>query len=145
LTGARQAVESAFRNWENDGGDDGNGSGVTFTFTYSATPVTGPGTFQVGYGEVRGASQAETLLQSKRSGLVSAWCTVDARVTEPGAIANALAHEIGHTFGLAECDDCTAGSSVMTRFNGNYNDTTSGRNGPSACDNAAVRAVVGRQ
>jgi hypothetical protein len=100
--------------------------------------VSGPGTFQVGYGTVRGSGQARTLLQSGADGLISAFCTIDRRVTDPVALANAAAHEIGHTFALAECDECEPGASVMTRYNGDYNDTASGRNGPSACDNEAV-------
>jgi len=144
LTGARQAVESAFRNWQKSSGAAGTGWEVTFEITFSEIPLTGPGTFQVDYGTVESVGQAETLLQGKRTGLVSARCVVDSRVTDPIAIANAMAHEIGHTFGLGECDECSAGSSVMTRFNGNYNDTTSGRNGPSNCDDAAVRDLGAR-
>jgi hypothetical protein len=51
-----------------------------------------------------------------------------------------MAHEIGHTFGLADCDGCTAGSSVMTNADG-MDDTTSGLTGPSPCDAAAATAA----
>lgn len=141
LTGARQAVESAFENWQRAGGPAGNARGVRFTFTYLENPPAGPGTFRVRLGRVKGGAQAKTLLFSETDGLVSAVCVIDARVTDPVAIANAAAHEIGHTFGLAECDDCAPGASVMTRYSGDYNDTVTGRNGPSACDNGAVRAL----
>ncbi len=140
LTGAGQAIESAFRHWQAAGDLRGNGSGVTFVITHEAEPVSGPETFQVSYGRIPGTSQARTLLASRSIGLLSAVCTIDRRVTEPAALSNVMAHEIGHTFGLAECDDCPAGRSVMTRYSGDYNDTNTGRNAPSDCDNTAVRA-----
>jgi hypothetical protein len=143
LTGARQAVESAFENWQEANGPDGNGSEVRFTFTYDPTPASSAGTFQVSYGTVRGSAQARTLLRGKRGGLLNALCTIDSRVTAPAAVANAMAHEIGHTFGLGECDECPSGGSVMTRYSGDYNDTLNGRSGPSRCDNAVVRANGG--
>lgn len=139
FTGARQAVESAFRNWEAAGADDGNGSRVVFRFTYDEEPVVERNAIQVSYGRAVRRSQARTLLSSTSKGLFYASCIVDDRVTDPTALANAMAHEIGHTFGLAECDDCELGQSVMTRYSGDYNDASSGRNGPSAADNEAVR------
>jgi hypothetical protein len=56
------------------------------------------------------------------------------------ALTEMMAHEIGHTFGLADCDGCTAGSSVMTNADG-MDDTTSGLTGPSPCDAAAATAA----
>jgi hypothetical protein len=48
-----------------------------------------------------------------------------------------MSHEIGHTFGLADCPNCPAGTSAMTLATG-PNDTTSGRSGPSTCDSNAA-------
>jgi hypothetical protein len=56
------------------------------------------------------------------------------------ALTEMMAHEIGHTFGLADCDACTPGSSVMTNAEG-MDDTTSGLTGPSPCDAAAATAA----
>jgi hypothetical protein len=142
LTGARQAVEAAFANWQRAGGRSGHARGVRFVFTYSEDPPAGPGTFRVRMGRVKSGAQAKTLLVSEPEGLVSAVCVIDTRVTDPLALANAAAHEIGHTFGLAECDDCAPGASAMTRYSGDYNDTRTGRNGPSECDAGAVRALA---
>jgi hypothetical protein len=140
IFGARPAIESAFKRWEESGRTGGNGSGVTFRFTYNRNPVPGLSTFVVSQGTVRTGGQARTTISSAESGVFTAWCVVDARVTDPTALAHVMAHEIGHTFGLAECESCEPGSSVMTRFSGDFNDVVSGRGGPSDADNAAVRA-----
>ena len=141
--GARQAIESAFKRWEAAGGERGNGSGVTFGFTYERSPVPGLATFVLTPGLVQTGGQARTRISSAESGVFAAWCVVDARVTDPTAMAHVAAHEIGHTFGLAESDSCEPGTSAMTRFSGDFNDVTSGRAGPSEADNAAVRANGG--
>lgn len=141
--GSRQAIEAAFRHWEDAGSAARNGSGVTFVFTYEAQPVPRAFLFQVRRGRITSGGQARTVMSSAPIGVLTAVCVVDDRVTDPVALVNVLAHEIGHTFGLAECDPCDMGSSVMTRFNGDFNDIKSGRNSPSECDDAAVRANAG--
>ena len=57
------------------------------------------------------------------------------------ALTEMMAHEIGHTFGLDDCDGCTAGSSAMNQAVEGMDDTTSGRTGPSPCDQAAATAA----
>jgi hypothetical protein len=39
-TAERAAIEKAYLNWQSAGGVFNNGSGVNFTFTYSATPLS---------------------------------------------------------------------------------------------------------
>jgi hypothetical protein len=138
--GAGQAIASAFAKWERAGAPAGNNSGVTFAV---GGDVPARYTFHVAYGRVRTGGQARTMMLSAPGGVFVAWTVVDRRVTDPVALSHVMAHEIGHTFGLAECDACEPGSSVMTRFNGDYDDVVSGRNGPSEADNAAVRANGG--
>lgn len=134
--GSRAAVLDAFRRWQEAGGRRGNGSGVRFDAEPGATTLV----YYVVRGTVSDGGQARTFAASGPGGVFVARTTVDRRVTDPVALAHAMAHEIGHTFGLAECDACAAGSSVMTRYGGDYNDVASGRNAPSEDDNAAVRA-----
>jgi hypothetical protein len=68
---------------------------------------------------------------------------IDPRVTNTTALTQAVAHEIGHTFGLADCFNCAAATSVMNlapSINSvpQYNDTTKGKTSPSTCDNASI-------
>lgn len=66
--------------------------------------------------------------------LVSAVITIDKRVTNSTALSKLSAHEVGHTFGLGHCLNDGICISVMSAFNGNYNDTSSGAVSPYACD-----------
>ena len=140
--GQRVAIEQAFRRWERAGRAEANGSGVHFEFKYATRAVPSLLLFQVQRGRIASGGQALTVLLSSSGGLLTAVCTIDERVTDPSALSNVMAHEIGHTFGLEECDACEPGASVMTRYGGDYNDTASGRNAPSEADNDAVRANI---
>jgi hypothetical protein len=66
--------------------------------------------------------------------LVSAVITIDTRVTNATALSKLSAHEVGHTFGLGHCLNDAICTSVMSSFNGNYNDTSSGAVSPYGCD-----------
>jgi hypothetical protein len=66
--------------------------------------------------------------------LVSAVITIDTRVTNSSALSKLSAHEVGHTFGLGHCLNDAICTSVMSSFNGNYNDSTSGSVSPYTCD-----------
>lgn len=140
VPGGCQALVEALRRWELSGGSEGNGSGVTFdVMDFDQAPPVGP-TMRISRGVLRTGGQARTALWSASGSIVRASCVIDARVTDALALLQVAVHEIGHTFGLAECDECAHGSSVMTRSSGvDYNDTTSGAGWPSECDNIAVR------
>jgi hypothetical protein len=62
---------------------------------------------------------------------------VDPVLTNPKAIADALAHELGHNFGLLDCFTCKKKSTVMNQFKATNvaNDMAA----PSPCDIAQVR------
>ncbi len=140
VPGGYQALVEALRRWELAGGNDGNGSGVTFdVMDFGQAPPVGP-TLRITRGALHTGGQARTALWSASGSIVRASCVIDARVTDALALLQVAVHEIGHTFGLAECDDCPTGSSAMTRSSGvDYNDTTSGAGWPSECDSTAVR------
>lgn len=122
------AIQTAFNNWASSGG-----SGVTFTFTSNSTPVTGTNTYQVNSTDPGTGFQAVTGGTTSGGRRNSAYTNVNPGVTNNTALTQAMAHEIGHTFGLGDCPNCPAGTSVMTSATG-LNDTTSGRSGPSPCD-----------
>lgn len=59
---------------------------------------------------------------------------IDPKLTNSKKLAHAVAHEIGHTFGLLDCYDCKNGSTVMLKLSSVSNDLE----GPTACDIAQV-------
>lgn len=65
--------------------------------------------------------------------------TIDPLLTNAGTLTNAVAHELGHSFGLLDCYSCSARSTVMIKFKGI--NVPNEMNGPSDCDLAQVKAV----
>jgi hypothetical protein len=70
---------------------------------------------------------------STNTNLNSVLFRVHPDVTNCTALTEAMAHEIGHTYGLDDCPACPLNSSTMTGYNG-MNDTGSGSTSPSNCD-----------
>jgi hypothetical protein len=62
---------------------------------------------------------------------------IDPRLTNPKAILDAVAHELGHNFGLLDCYTCKKKSTLMNQFKvmNEPNDMAT----PTACDIAQVR------
>ena len=69
----------------------------------------------------------------------SANIVIDPRLTNHEALTNAIAHELGHSFGLLDCYSCRTGSTAMLQFK-DVN-VPNQMNGPSACDVAQVKTV----
>lgn len=61
---------------------------------------------------------------------------VDPRITNLRVLRNAIAHELGHNFGLLECYSCRDRSTVMNAVN-----VSNGLEAPSGCDIAQVKAA----
>lgn len=130
----RTCIENAFSNMNANGN-----AGVRFTnFTYNDVPPSGDNTVQVNW-QGAGAVQATTFLfpRSDGSGLSRAVINIHPNVNDCAALRQALAHEIGHTFGLGDCPSCCAQVTVMTLAAG-YNDTTQGRETPGPCDDDTI-------
>jgi hypothetical protein len=112
---------------------------VTFSYTYSSTPITGHLTLQINSQDpISCTCQAEAGGNEANGRRSHAYFNIHTGVTNLTALKQALSHEMGHTFGLADCGSCSGGSSAMT-LAASMNDTTSGRANPSACDFNAAR------
>ncbi len=62
---------------------------------------------------------------------------VDFSLTRPEALTNAIAHEIGHSFGLLDCYDCIGTTTIMSQLKAL--NVSNGMAGPSACDVAQIK------
>lgn len=139
----RRGIEQAFRNWQNNQGN----AGITYTFTSNPTPVSGTAnTIQVNSENpalVNGQQPQAAMtpdFNAATTNLRSAVIQVHRGVTNEVAMLEAMAHEIGHTYGLDDCPNCCDGTSVMTGYN-NFNDVQSGTGTPSSCDTAVANST----
>lgn len=71
--------------------------------------------------------------------MTSATIVVDFTLTNRQALTDAVAHELGHSFGLRDCYSCKAKSTVMNQF-GRVN-TPNEVPGPTTCDVAQVKST----
>ncbi len=140
----RNAVIDAFNNWNAANGSDGTNSGVDYTivsspppagsysFTVNSTaPTTYPGT------------RAETGTVTDAYGhTIGATTKLDPQVTNPDAIREVIAHEIGHPAGLDDCYSCATGDSVMGGYWGgqDYNEVIGRPTSPTNCDKHNLQA-----
>jgi hypothetical protein len=139
------AIEQVFTNWQAAG--TANGSGVTFTFTHNSTPPSmqpPPGTYNAQVWN-RNPPQAPGKgggNETNNNGIVTVaqeiW--INTQTTDPCAVAQTAAHEIGHGFGLGHCQNCGRASSVMVEGTEGYN-SSNGTYGPTTCDNNVVQTV----
>jgi hypothetical protein len=133
----------------------GNWSGVRFSLTYGTNTVAVVNNQQAdnvagvshGYEVNRDSSlasttQGTTYRSDDGTHRDSAVTSINNGVTNCTALAQAIAHEIGHTLGLGECTGCGAGNSIMNGAT-SMNDTTSGAGAPTNCDNSGIRSSAG--
>jgi hypothetical protein len=156
-------LQTAFSNWNQ--ANQTNWSGVHFNVSYSSQVLVttnangggasgGTNVYQVNRSTAGLTSQmvGGTGGELGSANRVNAFTNIHPNVTNCDALAQTMAHEIGHTLGLGECDNCNApGQSVMigvpcAQWDANhtnclqpdYNNTDYGRTNPTNCDNAMV-------
>ena len=62
---------------------------------------------------------------------------IDPKMNTSASLKSAVAHELGHSFGLQDCYDCKDRSTVMIKFGGFS--LSNGLEGPTGCDVTQVR------
>lgn len=149
-SGQRGAIQQALATWTAEsakGNLHGNCSGVAFTPTLSAGPVSGHNSLQIirNYPDPNNPlADAVTIPFVLPNILDHAITLIHPFVTDPLAVQQRMAHEAGHTFALNDCIGCGDRSSVMVTGNidpANYNETIRLLTGPTQCDNDTIRTV----
>jgi hypothetical protein len=78
---------------------------------------------------------------SARHDQIMTWAhiVIDLELTNQNALTNAVAHELGHNFGLLDCYNCKPKTTVMNKLEDM--NVSNGMTGPTECDVAQVRAA----
>jgi len=124
---------------------EATGSNVSFEYQgTTATPLQCENCLTIRRGQVFDkANRHLTELQtySARRNQIMTWAgiVIDPRLTKPRTLTNAVAHELGHSFGLLDCHSCKQGSTVMIQFK--TVNVSNEMNGPTGCDVAQVKRV----
>jgi hypothetical protein len=124
---------------------EATGSGVKFTYQGStAAPLYCESCLTIMRGNVfdktkRHATELRTYSAHADQIMTWAHIVIDPVLTNPKALTNAMAHELGHNFGLVDCYRCKSRSTVMIQFKSvnQPNDME----GPTACDVGQVKAA----
>ena len=130
-------IRAAFINWSSN---PNTAAGVRYNFNFNAAPAGGPNTIYVSQTipthPVTGApvqDRVDPTFNATNTNLQAAIVRIHPDVNNCTAIGEAMAHEIGHMYGLDDCNGCANGTTTMTNANG-MNDVTRGTMSPTTCD-----------
>jgi hypothetical protein len=87
----------------------------------------------------RHATELRTYSAHRDQIMTYASIVIDPMLTNPKALTNAIAHELGHNLGLLDCFTCKQKSTVMNQFK--VVNVSNDMEGPTACDIAQVGAA----
>jgi hypothetical protein len=142
----QQAIKDQFDKWKNAGG-----ANVTFKFVDPSqagggATTGGPPVLAVIRQTPRDrgpTAQGETHGFAFNGTRGDSSIDINPGVTDPTAFIHVISHEIGHTFGLRDCEGCSAGSSAMTLPTTPNLNEAGGHDGPTDCDSNKVREAGG--
>lgn len=132
-------IETSFTNWQNSAAF----TNVAYSFVVMAGQPAPTGHYVV----VRNQVPAPNGTPNPQDGAYTSWnwtpsgnldmvgnavMQINPAETNPTALTEVVAHEIGHLNFLGECSACSLGSSVMA--SGDVMNGTSGAMGPTGCD-----------
>ncbi|MEO7971935.1 MAG: hypothetical protein ABI698_11585 [bacterium] len=133
------AILAPLRNWS----AVAEASGSQVTFVYSGTAVAQQDRLNcltVMRGRVhdnqKHAAEFQAMVYPGEQTILYARLVIDPSIPNLTALTNAVAHELGHNFGLRDCFDCRGGTTVMGLIR-----SSNGLTGPTRCDVAQVRRV----
>jgi hypothetical protein len=124
---------------------EATGSGVKFVYLGATlTPLYCENCLTIMRGRVfdktrRHATELRTYSARRDQIVTYASIVIDPMLTNPKALTNAIAHELGHNLGLLDCFTCKQKSTVMNQFK--LVNVSNDMEGPTACDIAQVRAA----
>lgn len=135
ITGDRRtAIITAFANWTQSAGL--NGSQVTYQIV-SQPPPSGTGYTVLNQQAALGDRATTFTTTDSGTGVTTKATTeLSPSMTNPAAVLEAMAHEIGHPAGFGHCDLCAPSESIMAtrdRYT-NYNDVIGRATTPTPCD-----------
>lgn len=82
------------------------------------------------------AAELQAMVNQGEQTILYARLVIDPVIPNLTALTNAVAHELGHNFGLRDCFECRGGTTVMGLIR-----SSDGLTGPTRCDVAQVRRV----
>jgi hypothetical protein len=150
----RACIEQGLRSWQSSNGATGSASGVRIANVTVGQGSMGHNTLIIQRSQGAFTSLAETNPVATLNGhLDGALTTINAGMTSCDALAEAAAHEFGHTLGVNHCTNCAnkTDSLMTTAPDGAYDaegnlvnpNAIKGSPGqpltPKPCDNAAVQ------
>lgn len=151
----QDAIKVVLTNFNNKNSLTGTCSYVKFDLTTTNVPV-GTGAYTLNILHVNGKTLQEGQAEEEGGATggvkVRSIIRIDDRVTFADAIKKSIGHELGHTYGLADCPrpycPFNATSSVMNLAGVDnstgapiFNDTTNGRPDLASCDISQIRLV----